>query len=107
VSEAEEIIRKGENGAISVGAAGVSLESVWTAWTAGQSAETIWEEFPSLTLAEVYGAIAWALSHPDDVTAYMRHQNELWEDLRKRSEVENGALLARLRAARDAAAGRP
>jgi uncharacterized protein (DUF433 family) len=44
----------------------VSLASVILGFRDGASPETIRQNFPSLSLAQVYGAIAFYLSHPDE-----------------------------------------
>src|SRR5262245_10501469 len=45
----------------------VSLDSIVYAFLSGQSAESIAQSFPVLTLEQVYGAIAHYLAHRDDV----------------------------------------
>src|SRR5262245_57713683 len=45
----------------------VSLDSIVYAFVSGQSAETIAQAFPVLTLEQVYGAITYYLAHRDEV----------------------------------------
>lgn len=45
----------------------VPLESLVWLWRDGQSAEAIQEAYPTLRLAEVYGALAYYLDHQTDV----------------------------------------
>jgi uncharacterized protein (DUF433 family) len=45
----------------------VSLASIVYAWWAGQSAQTIAQSFPVLTLEQVYGAIAFYLAHREEI----------------------------------------
>jgi uncharacterized protein (DUF433 family) len=45
----------------------VSLDSIVYAFRAGEGAETIQQNFPSLTLEQVYGAIAFYLHHQAEV----------------------------------------
>lgn len=45
----------------------VSIASLANAWKQGRSPETIAQDFPVLTLAEVYGAIAFYLDHQDAI----------------------------------------
>jgi len=47
----------------------VSLDSIVYAFRAGESPETIRENFASLTLEQVYGAIAFYLGHDREVEA--------------------------------------
>lgn len=63
----------------------VSLDSVVYAWRDGASPETIRDMFPVLTLEEVYGAVAFYLSHQEEVDEYLR-QNEIeFEEARQKS----------------------
>jgi uncharacterized protein (DUF433 family) len=59
----------------------VSLDSIVYAFREGESPETIQQNFPSLTLEQVYGAIAFYLGHQPEIDANIR-QGE--EDLRRR-----------------------
>jgi uncharacterized protein (DUF433 family) len=49
----------------------VSLDSVVYGFLSGQSAESIAQSFPVLTLEQVYGAIAYYLAQRDDVDRYL------------------------------------
>ncbi len=49
----------------------VSLDSIVYAFWEGQSPETIAQSFDTLTLEQVYGAIAYYLSHRDEINAYL------------------------------------
>ena len=49
----------------------VSLDSIVYGFLSGQSAESIGQSFPVLTLEQVYGAIAYYLAHRDDVDQYL------------------------------------
>jgi len=51
----------------------VSLDSVVLAFLQGLSPETITSEcFPTLTLEQVYGAIAYYLAHRPEIDAYLK-----------------------------------
>lgn len=53
----------------------VSLDSIVYRWREGLSPETIQEEcFPALTLAEVFGALAFYLDHQNVIDAYIKKQ---------------------------------
>ncbi len=49
----------------------VCLDSIVHGFLAGQSAESVAQSFPVLTLEQVYGAIAFYLAHRDDVGDYL------------------------------------
>ena len=50
----------------------VSLDSIVYAFKDGESPETIRQNFPSLTLVQVYDAITFYLSHQAEVDANIR-----------------------------------
>lgn len=60
------------NGGYYVSGARVSLDSLVYAFRAGESPESIQQDFPSLSLEQVYGAIAFYLGHQDEVDASIR-----------------------------------
>ena len=65
------------NGGYYVTGTRVSLDSIVSCFSGGDAAETIWRNFPSLTLEQVYGAIAFYLSNRDDVDRNIREGEEL------------------------------
>ncbi len=79
----------------------VSLDSVVIAYLDGESPETICESYPTLSLEQAYGAIAFYLRHKEEMDAYLKDQEALWEKLAKESEERNGPLLERLRKYRE------
>ena len=54
----------------------VSLDSLVYAFRDGESPETIQQHFPSLTLEQVYGAIAFYLGHQVEVDTNIREGEE-------------------------------
>jgi len=78
----------------------VSLDSIVHAYWGGQSLEAMAEDFPTLSLEQVYGAIAFYLRHRGEVDEYMAAQEERWEQLRRQSEAAHGPLLSRIRGSR-------
>ena len=54
----------------------VSLDSIVYAFRGGESPETIQQNFASLTLEQVYGAIAFYLGHQIEVDANIREGEE-------------------------------
>lgn len=73
------------NGAYRIGDSRVSLDSVVYAWLQGQSPDTIADNFPVLTLEEVYGAITFYLSNRDAIDEYLRQQKAEFEEMRRKS----------------------
>jgi uncharacterized protein (DUF433 family) len=64
-----------------VAASRVSLASVIFEFRNGASPEAIRQNFPSLSLAQVYGAIAFYLNHPDESEACLQRLSDRWHDL--------------------------
>ena len=63
------------NGGFYVAGTRVSLDSIVYSFKAGDSPETIRQNFSSLTLEQVYGAIAFYLAHEPEVHANI-HKGE-------------------------------
>ena len=101
MEQEKNYVRVDEHGAMRVGAGRVMLDSVLAAWEQGHSPETIRSQYPALTLEEVYGAITWCLSHPREVSQYLKQQDATWEKWRARSEGMADALRDRLRTSKD------
>jgi uncharacterized protein (DUF433 family) len=87
-----------ESGAMRVGASRVMLDSVVANFEQGYSAETIQQQYPALSLEEVYGAIAWYLAHADEVAQYLQRQQEVWDQWRAKAAEQTSPVIQRLRA---------
>ena len=85
------------NGALRVGAADVSLDSVVMAFQDGLAPEAIQLQYPVLTLEEIYGAITYYLANRVIVDEYLVQQSHLWADLRRSAEQNSSSVVARLR----------
>ncbi len=100
MADESRYILRDQHGVIRVGESRVMLDGIIVAWEEGHSPESIRAQYPALTLEEVYGAITWSLSHPDELADYMKRQDAAWELGRARSESRTDALRDRLRSAR-------
>jgi uncharacterized protein (DUF433 family) len=78
----------------------ISLDSIVYAFLEGCSPETIREDFAGLTLAHVYGAIAFYLDHQAEIDAYLLRRRELWAELERHGTPASPDLQARLERAR-------
>lgn len=85
----------------------VSLDSVVYAFRGGESPETIQQNFPSLTLEQVYGAIAFYLGHQTEVDANIAAGEQTARETVPSLSQRNPEALARLQRAREQAASRP
>lgn len=78
------------SGTIRVGGTRVTLESVVYAHESGSTPEEIVEDFSTLTLAHVYGALAYYHQHRDEVRQYLQRQEAGAAALRRKIEALQG-----------------
>ena len=91
------VVRIDELGVLRVAETQVMLDSVVAAYQQGHSAETIQQQYPSLSTADVYAAIAYYLRHRKEVDLYLTRQSDLWANERRDWNSRSGALVQRLR----------
>ena len=85
-----------EHGGWRVTGSRVSLDSVVHLFHEGADPETIVREFPSLSLEQVYGAIAFYLHNREMIDKYLERQQQRWDELRKESAERNADLRERI-----------
>ncbi len=97
----DKYVTKLENGAYRIAGTRVSLDSVVYAYKRGELAETIVQNFPSLTLAQVHGAIAFYLSNREMIDKYLQ-QNEIeYERQRREQRSKDPEFYARFEKLRE------
>lgn len=96
---AKEYIEKRDGGYYVAGTR-VSLDSIVHCFNEGLSPEAILEEFHSLTLAQVFGAIAYYLENQPAIDAYRMRQNQRFEAARRSAPPLPAELRGKLDAAR-------
>jgi len=74
----------------------VSLESLIVPFLDGAAPETLVDEFPTLSLEQVYGAITFYLAHRAEVDRYLKESEAVWEEARKGQPPLPTALRERL-----------
>ena len=77
----------------------VSLDSVVYAFLDGQTAESIAQSFPTLTLEQVHGALAFYLAHQSEVDSYLRASQGEVDKLRDASRRKDPMFYQKLAAA--------
>ena len=70
-----------QDGVYRIGGTRVSLDSIVYAYRRGASPESIQRSFPSLTLEQVHGALAFYLSHQTEVDSYLVQGEKEFEEL--------------------------
>jgi uncharacterized protein (DUF433 family) len=78
----------------------VSLDSVVYAFLEGLSPESIVDNFDTLTLEEVYGALAFYLGHRNEIDAYLKQSEAQFDELCRRARAANPLLYQKLDEAR-------
>jgi uncharacterized protein (DUF433 family) len=102
MNQSKTYVRLDEHGAYRIGSTRVMLDSVVGAYQQGHSPETIRQQYPALSLEEVYGSITYYLANQEQVHEYLKRQDALWEKERARSEEKPNPVVERLRALRRA-----
>lgn len=77
----------------------ISLDSVVYAFLNGESAENIAQNFPLLSLEQVYGAIAFYLANRELIDAYLAEKEKEFDRLRQSLREKNLTLYKKLLAA--------
>src|SRR5262245_10516090 len=98
MSTTKSTVHQDEHGVLRVGGTRVMLDSVIAAFHQGHSAETVVQEYPALSLEEVYGAFAYSLGNKHEVDQYLRRQDEVWNQWRERAEAVTSPVVQRVRA---------
>jgi len=93
-------------GAYFVAGSRVSLDSVVHGFLNGDSPESIRDNFPTLTLEQVYGAITYYLGHQDEIDTYFGAGREEFEQGRRSQTDVSSDLRARRDQARERIARR-
>ncbi len=87
-------------GAYRIAGTRVSLDSVVYGFLDGSSPECIQKSFPTLTLEQVYGAIAFYLANKTEIDQYLADDEAEFEKLRQASRAANPDLYEKLERAR-------
>lgn len=88
-------IRTDEHGRLRVGASSVLLDLVLYAYWRGETPETITDNYPTLSLEDVYLAIGYYLRHQSEVDAYLRQQEAEADTAQREHETAHGSSITR------------
>jgi len=89
------------DGALRIAGTRVSLASIVVGFQEGESPEQIVTSFPTLTLAQAYGAIAYYLENEKAIKEYLSEVQREFERSVPPLSQSNPELFARLQAARE------
>ncbi len=79
----------------------VSLDSVVYDFLNGLSPESIVDNFDTLTLEQVYGAITYYLAHRPEVDAYLQRNRAKFDALRQQARAAHPLLYQKLEAVQE------
>lgn len=80
-------LRQDAKGGLRVGASRVLVELVIRAFKDGATAETIAQRYPTATLTDIYGVIAYYLRHRPEMEAYMSTREHQAQAVQERLEA--------------------
>ncbi len=81
-------IRRDESGAWRVGESRVLLELVIRAFQDGATPESIVQRYPTASLSDIYGVVAYYLRHQEEVEAYLVERERRAAAARQRVEQQ-------------------
>ena len=73
-------------GVVRVGKTRVTLDTVITVFKQGTTAEEIAYRYPSVSLADIYSAIAFYLNHQPEVETYLQQREQKAQEIRRINE---------------------
>lgn len=103
-----DVIVTDDNGTIRIKGSRVSLDAIVYQFKLGATAEQIQEDFPSLSLREVYGAIYFYLNNEAEIDEYLKRQEQAEAETINfiDEHFDSSALRERIRARRQQMAHR-
>ncbi len=92
------------DGLVHVGGTRVTLDTVVAAFADGATAEEIVQQYPSVSLADVYAVLGYYLRHHAEVDAYLQRRQQQRLAVRQQNErrADPRGIRARLLARRSA-----
>ena len=79
-------LETGSDGVIRVRGTRITLDTLWASFNEGATAEEIVQQYPSLSLADVYQAIGYCLRHPAALETYLAKRSESAHEIRQSNE---------------------
>ena len=88
------------NGGYYVAGSRVSLASIVYEYRDGAAVESIRQNFPTLSLEQIHGAIAFYLGHTEEVETYLRELEKKWNELEGSAKPTSPEVQHRIAEAR-------
>ena len=71
----------------------IGLDIIVHEFESGKSPEAILQSYSSIgSLAKVYGVITFILEHQERIAAYLRDQEQIWQELKEKHPLPPGML---------------
>jgi uncharacterized protein (DUF433 family) len=86
------------DGNLLVAASRVSLQTIVTARRRGETPEAIQENFPTLSLAEVYGTLTYYFEHRDELDARFAEEQRVLDELDAANRAAHADFFDAMRA---------
>ncbi len=93
-------VTKTENGYHLAGSR-VSLDSIVHDWLSGLSPESIVDNFETLSLEQVYGAVTFYLSNREEIDAHLRLNKKKYDSLLEQARISHPLLYRQLETAEE------
>jgi uncharacterized protein (DUF433 family) len=92
-------LTRGEGGVFRITGTRVTLDSIVREFKDGATPEQIQEDFPSVTLSDIYSVVAYYLQHSREVEDYLSAQAQAAKEVRREveSRLDTRGLRERLR----------
>jgi len=74
------------DGVVRVSGSRIALDTVVAAFRQGATAEEIVQQYPSLTLADVYATLGYYLGHQDEIDVYLQERARHAKRVREQNE---------------------
>jgi len=87
-------IREDADGSLRVGTSRVLVDLVVRAFRDGATPETIAQSYPSASLTDIYGVIAYYLRHTSEVDAYLSRRRDEADGIQKKIESSQRDMQA-------------
>jgi len=91
-------------GVVRVGGTRVTLDTVVECYGEGLTAEAIAEQYPAISLGDIYATLAYYLRHKDAVEEYLAHRRQTGDVIRReaRARYDQKGIRERLLARQSA-----
>ena len=81
-------LETGSDGVMRVRGTRVTLDTIWSAFREGATAEEIVQQYPSLCLADAYQVIGYCLRHSSQLDSYLERRSQSIQEIKRSNESQ-------------------